>query len=123
MYSLFNPDLQMPGRVVEATVLRPAENLGQVAPRFSAGRDQSRNRGLGTKDADLAGRNLGPRLNRQLSKRGSLRLVRYAAMARASIGPGSHGSGIKGAIRTILSDPQRPHRCRAEDETIVQFSQ
>jgi hypothetical protein len=66
---------------------------------------------------------LGSCLNRQLSKRGSQRLVRYAVMARAGTGPGFHGSGIKGAIRTILSDPQRPHRCRAEDETIVQFSQ
>ena len=69
------------------------------------------------------GRILGSCLNRQLSKRGSQRLVRYAAMARAGIGPGFHGSGIKGAIRTSLSDPQRPHRCRAEDETILQFSQ
>jgi len=66
---------------------------------------------------------LGSRLNRQLSERGVQRLVRYAAMARAGIGPGFHGSGIKGAIRTILSDPQRPHRCRVEDETILQFSQ
>ena len=31
---------------------------------------------------------LGSRLNRQLSERGSQRLVRYAAMASAGIGPG-----------------------------------
>ena len=66
---------------------------------------------------------LGSRLNRQLSERGSQRLVRYAAMASAGIGPGSHGSGIKGASRTILSDPQRPHRWLADDETVLQFSQ
>ena len=66
---------------------------------------------------------LGSHLNRQLSERRSQLFVRYAAMARDGIGPGSHGSGIKGAIRKILSDPQRPHRCRAEEETIVQFSQ
>ncbi len=62
-------------------------------------------------------------LNRRVSNRGSQRFARYAAKVRVGAGPGSHGSGIKGAIRTILSDPQRPHRCRAEDETIVQFSQ
>jgi hypothetical protein len=62
-------------------------------------------------------------LNPQLPIRDSQPFVRYAVMARAGTGPGFHGSGIKGAIRTILSDPQRPHRCRAEDETIVQFSQ
>ena len=66
---------------------------------------------------------LGSRLNRQLSKRGPPQLARYAAEARAGIGPGSHGSGIRGANRAIRSDPQRPHRSRPEDEIIVQFSQ
>ena len=77
----------------------------------------------GTIDAESPGEILGSRLNCQLSERGSLRSVRYAANASAETGPGSHGSGIKGASRTILPDPQRPHRCRAEDETILQFSQ
>ena len=69
------------------------------------------------------GQILGSRLKRQLSERRSPVFVRYAVMARAGTGPGSHGSGIKGAIRTILSDPQRPHRSQAEEETILQFSQ
>jgi hypothetical protein len=78
---------------------------------------------LVAENADVAGGILGSRLNRQLSVRGSQRLVRYAVKASAGAGPGSHGSGMRGAIRTILSDPQRPHRCLAEDETISQFSQ
>jgi len=48
---------------------------------------------------------------------------RYAANAAAGVGPGSHGSVSSGASPTVLSDPQRPHRRRAEDETILQFSQ
>ena len=61
--------------------------------------------------------------NRRVSDRGSQQPDGYAADASAGTGPGSHGSGIKGANRTILSEPQRPHRCRAEEETILQFSQ
>ena len=61
--------------------------------------------------------------NRRVSKRGPPQLAHYAAEARAGIGPGSHGSGIRGANRTICSDPHNPQRCRAEDETISQFSQ
>jgi hypothetical protein len=61
--------------------------------------------------------------NRRVSNRGPLRSARYAAKAGAGAGPGSHGSGIRGANRTVCSDPHIPHRCRAEEETIAQFSQ
>lgn len=37
--------------------------------------------------------------------------------------PGSKGPENRGASSTIRSDPQRPHRCRVEVETVSQFSQ
>jgi hypothetical protein len=37
--------------------------------------------------------------------------------------PGSGGHEKRIASPTILSDPQTPHRCRAEEEIILQFSQ
>jgi hypothetical protein len=57
------------------------------------------------------------------SARGSQQLDCYATSASAGTGPGFHGSGSRGPNRTICSDPHNPQRCRAEDETILQFSQ
>jgi hypothetical protein len=50
-------------------------------------------------------------------------LKAYANETAGGGDPGSGGHEKRSASPAILSDPQRPHRCHAEEEIILQFSQ